>query len=232
MFGVLEHLEKPRALLEQIFPLLRPGGVLLLAVPDCAPYIEVGDLSFLIHEHWSYFDDRSLAQTLRVAGGSDAAVTAGRFGGMLYARVGAGGTGALPDEAPTAAEGAAEAATRLAAFRERAARATAAMAEYMGAAQKSAKSVGVYVPGRVINTLFAAGASTDDCRFFDDNPLLQGTYFPGVSIPIETRASLVANPTDRLLIMSRSFGEKIATELAPQLPRVEITTWRDLFKSA
>ena len=84
MFGVLEHVEDPRAFLTDIFARLRPGGEVLLAVPDCGPYIEAGDLSCLIHEHWSYFDQGSLAHTLRSAGGDEVEVRHGEFGGMLF----------------------------------------------------------------------------------------------------------------------------------------------------
>lgn len=226
-FAILEHVEDPAQFLEQLFSYLAPGGEVLLGVPDCGPYLDAGDLSCLFHEHWSYFDHRTLASTLRLAGADEVEVCAGRFGGMLYARV------TLQDVRNGPRADSCEVDDgRLAAFRAAAEQSIDAISRYLGEAARRHESVGVYVPSRIVNTLFAGRIQTKGCRFFDDNPLMKGTYFPGLAIPIEDRADLIANPTDRVLIMSRSFGDAIASKLSSFLPPdVMITKWEQLFES-
>lgn len=225
-FAILEHIEDPPLFIAQLFERLEAGGDIVLGVPDCGPYLQSGDISCLFHEHWSYFDAETVARTIRVAGGSDVRVQPGRFGGMLYARAthGAGSsTAAIP-------EGNAPVGTVLRAYREKAHRGIAALSEYARAASAKDETIGVYVPGRVVNAVYVAAIPTNTWRFFDDNPLLKGTYFPGLDVPVEDRDALLARATDRVLIMSRSFGGVIARNLAAQLDeRVRITTWQELF---
>lgn len=229
MFGVLEHVEDPVALLQQAFPLLEPGGDVLISVPDCGPYIEAGDLSCLIHEHWSYFDQSSLARTLRIAGGIEVDVTRGSFGGVLYARAAAGTIGA----AGIAIADAGDAGRTHDGFRARAEHGTQAIVRYLTTAARAGQTVGLYVPGRAINALFVGRAPVDHCRFFDDNALLKGTYFPGLPIAIEDRAALLGRPTDHVVVMSRSFGQQIAGGLAQVLAAAtRVVSWQTLFEPA
>jgi SAM-dependent methyltransferase len=220
-FGVLEHVESPVVFIRQLLDLLRRGGAIYIGVPDCAPYVEVGDLSCLIHEHWSYFDRATLGRTLALAEGKEIHVTQSGFGGLLYASVRRDGSAGGGE--PAAAE------PRLATFRSQATHAMERLADFL----HPAYATGVYVPGRIINALVAARIERAGLRFFDDNTLLRGTYFPGVPIPIESRTDLLETPTERLLIMSRSFGAAIAGQLTTQLPpRTVIRTWEDVFASA
>lgn len=225
-FAMLEHVEEPVSFLDQLFTLLAPGGDILLGVPDCGPYLESGDISCLFHEHWSYFDDESLARTARRAGGIAVDVSAGRFGGMLFARV------RQQREQDRGADTYVEtdAAEQLNAFRTRAEEALDVVARYFFEARDAGESVGVYVPGRIVNALCAGNVPMESCRFFDDSPLLKGSYYPGVPVPVEDRNDLIARPTDRVLIMSRSFRHVIGKGLREQLPAsIKITGWNELF---
>lgn len=65
---VLEHAEAPLAFLEALKLLLRPGGVLLLEVPDCRGNLERQDYCMLWEEHNSYFTPDTLAPTFAFAG--------------------------------------------------------------------------------------------------------------------------------------------------------------------
>jgi SAM-dependent methyltransferase len=222
MFGVLEHVENPIDFMRRVCAMLAPNGEVALGVPDCAPYIEAGDLSCLIHEHWSYFDRHSLERTLAEAVGGEIEVRSSGFGGLLHARV--------APQRPQNVKSVHHDQPSLNQFRRRAERAVQSLGSYLKGAMTAGDAVGIYVPGRVINALFAANEPIAHCRFFDDNPLLKGTYFPAVPIPVEDRRDLIARPTDRVLIMSRSFGNVIAKELREQLSaRVQITGWNELF---
>ena len=97
-------------------------------------------------------------------------------------------------------------------------------------AQREGKTIGLYIPSRAINALTISKTGLDGCRFFDDSQSLEGTFFPGISVPIESRQGLLSCPTDILLILSHTFGKRLAEELRPDLPaRTEIITWEDLF---
>ena len=67
--------------------------------------------------------------------------------------------------------------------------------------------------------------------FFDDDPDLTGHYFPPLDIPIENRQCLIANPTEHILILSRTFGATIASTLKKEsrLAHSSIILLEDLF---
>jgi len=68
-------------------------------------------------------------------------------------------------------------------------------------------------------------------RFFDDDPRVAGRYYPPFAIPVENRAALIARPTDQVLILSRSFGQRIGESLhaAGELRSTRIVQVADLF---
>jgi SAM-dependent methyltransferase len=226
-FAVLEHVEDPLAFLDHLFSLVAPGGEVVLGVPDCGPYIGAGDVSCLFHEHWSYFDLQTLRRTLEKAGSTDNEVCVSRFGGMLYAR------GQRSHARRAAGDpGQSSAVIALDNFRALAERGIAMVARFFAEAVSRDETIGVYVPSRIVNALFAGSIDTTNCRFFDDNPLMKGSYFPGLAIPVEDRADLVSYPTNRVLVMSRSFGDTIAAALRALLPpQVAITRWDELFST-
>jgi SAM-dependent methyltransferase len=226
VFAMLEHVEDPFAFIDQLLSFLNPSGELFVGVPDCGPFLDAGDISCLFHEHWSYYDEDTLAGTLGLATGRDVHVRVAGFGGMLYARVGgerfAYGHRAISPPRRTVAT-----------FRGHAERGIASVTGYIDDAARRGETVGVYVPGRIVNALFAGGTPAANCRFIDDNPLLTGTYYPGIDIVIEDRASLIARPPDRILIMSRSFGTQIAAELQKSLPAsITMTSWAEIFSDS
>ena len=91
--------------------------------------------------------------------------------------------------------------------------------------------MGVYVPWRAVNVLGMHHDRVQEggLRFFDDNPCLKGTYYPGFSIGVEGREDLIDNPPDRILVMSYTFGEEIACKLKDEGLTIPIHTWTDLF---
>jgi hypothetical protein len=80
------------------------------------------------------------------------------------------------------------------------------------------QSLGVYVPARFVNAIGISQIPAQNIRFFDDDPGLLGTYYPGITIRIESRDDLLRSPTDSVLIMSRTFGPNLATEFRKLLP--------------
>ncbi|MGA8857382.1 MAG: class I SAM-dependent methyltransferase [Candidatus Bathyarchaeia archaeon] len=226
LYGVLEHVQRASNLVASLPTCLKPGGRSIIAVPDCEPYIEVGDISMLYCEHWSYYSKETLRNTMKRFMGVDVDVEKSSFGGSLYAAT-KSVTKPVINRSQVESE-----AKRVLRFRHLAEIGLNKLLKYLETAISHGEKVGIYVPGRAINALSLLRDRLDlsGVRFFDDNKSLHGTYFPGFDIPIEPRVNLINKPPDRILIMSRSFGKKIASELASSMHYPpSITTWADLF---
>lgn len=224
MYAVLEHIEDPEAFMGSLAKVVDVGGRLALSVPNCEPYVTSGDVSMLFHEHWSYFTRETLNAALVCGGASAVAVEESGFGGALYAMASIGRQAGLVGSVVVQTQ--VEQAQRL---RQLAKVACARFTRRLTQAAARKQTVGIYVPARAINVLALSRTDLSHCRFFDDNVLLHGTYFPGIPIPIETRQDLETRPTDWVFIMSRSFGRKIAAELRRSLGTTsQIVTWDDM----
>lgn len=75
MLAVLEHMEYPRAVIQEIYRILKPGGIILLTVPSLAnrPLLEmfarVGLVrKEMIRQHKNYFSIKQLTELLSMAG--------------------------------------------------------------------------------------------------------------------------------------------------------------------
>lgn len=225
LYCVLEHLENPSQIFDQALPFLAEGGRIALAVPDCTPYIKCGDVSMLFHEHWSYFEQDSLSAFLQNSGVSAQIIETATFGGLLYAFAGK----AILGSQPHGGEVYSRHKIKAECYRDLANQMLKKLRGIVEVAEQKGTSLGIYVPSRAVNALSMIGIPRFRIRFFDDNPLLHGTYFPGVDISVESRAALLAEPVDELIIFSHTFGERLKMELAEQLPETNILSWEDLF---
>lgn len=225
-YAVLEHIQEPVSFLKSIATAMHCGAFLVLAVPDCEPYIQAGDISMFWHEHWNYFTTESLRRTLLAAGFELKVLRPAGFGGCIYALA---VSGAQPWDA--AFDGSLDA-QRHEAFIARGKQSVRRLGDFVAAARRGGKTAGFYVPGRVINSLVVTGSDLSGCRFFDDNQRLWGTYFPGIPIRIENRSEWAAAPPDLTVIMSKTFGQKIRSELEVlgDDRRVRIVSWHELFE--
>ena len=210
LYLVLEHLPDPVAFLEAVRRTVSPGGSAVIVVPDAEPFLAEGDASILFHEHYSYFTADTLAATLHRAGAGSVRCEHSRLSRLLFALARFEG----PEVTIPVADGFVQAHR----FRTSVARTSARLAAWFAEARALGETVAVYVPGRFVNYASLAGIPTDGLRFVDDSPALRGRYFPGISVPVESMDELVIRPTDRVLIMSASFGAKIRARLAPLLP--------------
>jgi 2-polyprenyl-3-methyl-5-hydroxy-6-metoxy-1,4-benzoquinol methylase len=230
-FAVLEHVRNLAKFLEDIKAHLAPGGRIILAVPDCEPFLVRGDISILLHEHWSYFTMQSLRDTLRHnLPEASVSVKKGDFGGTLYASICfMEDPSSLEDRLPSSPD------TAVALFHEFALQ-SKSMAKALSAKLKEAfsqgKSIGLFVPIRAINALsmFKDTAMEGNLRFYDDDILSQNKFFPGFNIPIQSRTDLLQNPPDSLIIMSTTFGAKIAGELRKANLACPVTTISEIFE--
>lgn len=210
-YAVLEHIAGPEKFLADIRAHLSPSGCFIMAVPDCEDEIRSGDPAMLIHEHFSYFEPASLAYLLARAG-FKADIQKSSFGRSLYAV-------AVP--APAAEVSAFDAGqlALLASYPDRCSAIIARQRKFVE--DLAAKgSLGIYCPTRALAVLPA----DLDARFFDDSPVWQGRYVPPFASPIESRQALLDSPTDYLLIMTRTFGDRIKAQLEPVLENTRIFT--------
>jgi len=225
-FGLLEHVLDYDIFFRHILRQLASNGLLILAVPDCEPYIHSGDISFLFHEHWSYFTSRSLHTTLCHYSGLHTTVHKAGFGGSVYST-------SYRNNSVNVGHGRNffDSPDMFKKFIFKSTGATKRILTFLKDAEEKDHDVGVFAPARIINTLSIVkdNLKLSNIRFFDDNEMLQNTYFPGFDIAVESRQSLVAEPPKKLLVMSHSFGENIAQELRDANLHSEIVIWSDIF---
>jgi SAM-dependent methyltransferase len=220
--AVLEHCADPMGFLASIRAALTESGCALFAVPNCEPYLFAGDLSCLLHQHWGYFTAGTL-RTLMARAGMQAAVEQAKLAGTLYcaATRGPGESGAAPTAEHPSISG----------YRERSLLMLQKLAGMLAKSATGGRSVGVYVPGRLINALAVGRRHLPavQLRFFDDDPDLRGRFYPGFPVPIEGWQDYIAKPVDTMLVMSNTFGHVIHERLI-KLGRSEVRLWRDLFQ--
>jgi hypothetical protein len=65
---LLEHCRDPLAVLHKMRQMLRPGGMLVIEIPDSAKFIERCDYSFIWEEHQCYFTEKSVRAIFAYAG--------------------------------------------------------------------------------------------------------------------------------------------------------------------
>jgi SAM-dependent methyltransferase len=228
-FGLLEHLIEYDKFFDAVREQLKDNGFVIFAVPDCEPYLQAGDISFLLHEHWSYFTASTLRTTIQKFARLQTDVDKGRFGGTLYSASRNNKTSKVVSRSdPT---------DKFEKFNRFIVKSNAAAKEitkYLQTAQINNQTVGIYVPGRAVNVLATIKEKIPltGLRFFDDNNSLHDTYLPGFDIPIESRDDLLKRPTDRVVIMSRSFGNKIAQELKMAQLKSKISMWHEVLDDA
>lgn len=201
-YAVLEHIADPIKFLEEIRERLAPDGTAVFSVPDCTAEIQAGDPAMLLHEHFTYFNAETLADMLWRAGFSVKVCKSG-YGRCIYAAAKHRKSGDKPF-------------TRsdldiLQSYSER-------TLKFIAKVQKrfekmlSCGTVGVYCAARGLAIL----DPSMQLRFFDDDEVQQGKYLPPFLASIEVRQSLLANPVDTLMIMSRTFGYNIQKSLRHQ----------------
>jgi SAM-dependent methyltransferase len=213
-YGVLEHIDDLAPFFDACRKQLTPDGQLIVAVPDCGPCLDAGDPSILVHEHYHYFSEQSLARRVELAGFRAVKVERSGYGGALYCA-------AQPKTDTAATAPAAEELAQLRQFGTLVLKQRARIAARLAEAKAAGKTIGIYCPNRAIS-LLPPGAS--GLRFFDDDADLHGKHYVTFPAKIENRADLAAKPVDELWILSRSFGARIRDRLRqePSLKRLDI----------
>ena len=199
-YTVLEHIKDTREFLERVRSQLKAHGQIFLSVPDCTEEIKNYDPSILLHEHFQYFTEESLVNTLAEAG-FRATVEVGEFGRSLYASGMAAARGRHLEVDPGDIAALVSYISGVVKIRDR--------IENKVQEWLSCGKLGIYCPARMLNCI----PRTDGLLFYDDSIALQGKYYPPFLEPISDRKALLNDPPPILLIASRTFGEQIKAEL-------------------
>jgi hypothetical protein len=144
--------------------------------------------------------------------GMQASVAKSRFGRCLYAVAGMGGVDSAGGEPSLDLELVASYPERCQHFVQRVSGCLSDMA--------STGTLGVYCAARGLPLL----DPVQSMRFFDDDPAQQGKFLPPFQVAITGRDDLFAKPVDHLVIMSRTFGQRIRDSLRQQGYRGSIVT--------
>ncbi len=216
-YGVLEHIDKPDDFVAAVRAQLAPGGQALFSVPNSEAFLNNGDPSMFIHEHFSYFSPSTLQRFLEANSLEVSNLREAGFGGALYCAwrpcsVIAPGKRELHDVGSSLTR-------HFAAWRE-------FIGQEVRCILDEGRSLGIFCPIRALSVL-----PTEACyRFFDDDRELHGRYYPPFNAPVESRDQLIEQPVDELWIYSHTFGPRLAKTLREILAirGTEVTTLEDL----
>ncbi len=221
--GVLEHVPDPVAFLRGHHDDLADDGHLIVSVPDSTPSIVLGDLSMILHEHISYFDEDSLRRVVTEAGFEVLHTAYASYGASLYclARRGRGKVTAPPGVA------------KFQEFAWHAATSCRRFGAYVRPLLESRRaSLGFYVPLRPLPYLSRLRALSG-FRFFDDDPGVHGKYFDGFDAPVENFADLQARPVTHMAVMSLPHAPAITRKIHAVFgSRIAVTSLEAILTSA
>ena len=226
MTNVLEHIPNPSGFLKTLHSFLKDDGLLVLSVPDEEPYITSGDISTLFHEHYSYFTDQTINNVLKVAGFKPDCADYGKYGGVLF-------RSAIMDDDVSLTSIEIDSAKSLAyKYKENSEINIHKLKTFIDNVFSKGETLGIYVPSRAINLLHVLDIN-NGIRFFDDNPSLEGKYYPGFNMAVETINNLIDDPVDNVLIFSKSFSSTIKKNIASSIGiNINIYEWHDFFEGS
>jgi 2-polyprenyl-3-methyl-5-hydroxy-6-metoxy-1,4-benzoquinol methylase len=213
-FGVLEHIENPILFLLNQKRYLKREGKVFLAVPNCEPFFEAGDMSIFIHEHFSYFTRQNLSLIVEKGGFFIEEICI--IEGMI--------TAVLSQTNSTFSRPAYN--FERAIFENKANLFTNKIASLY--TRFDEKDVAVYAPIRALNVLYKL--KRINCRLVDDNTNSHRRYLPCFNQAIESFKDLLISPPKCILIYSRTFADQIKQRCldADELKSTDIFTLDDV----
>jgi SAM-dependent methyltransferase len=198
--------------------LLAPGGVVTLEFPHLLTLLEGNQFDTIYHEHFSYFSFTTAERALAAHGLTvfDVEEIANHGGSLrLFARHAEDAS--KPPTAAVAAFRARECEAGLLSverYRAFAARVHATKNDLLGALielKRAGKSiVGYGAAGKSVTLLNYCGIRTDYLDYLvDRNPYKQGTFFPGVRIPIFAPEKIAETKPDYVLILPWNLRDEV-----------------------
>jgi len=212
---ILEHAHDPARFMAALKKLTKPGGYIVLEVPEASKFIRACDYSFLWEEHITYFTPATLVTALLRGGVSmhEVHTYPYAFEDSLIAVARNTAPASVPLGADMLEEGAA--------FGRRHAEISASWRQRLGTWKAGGKWVAIFGAGHLaakfINLLGLA--ELVDC-VIDDNAHKQALLMPGSRLPIRGSAALLPGTVDVcLLSLSPESEQKVRAKYAAYLER-------------
>jgi SAM-dependent methyltransferase len=223
-FAVWEHIEDPITFFRNCIEAIADGGKMIFAVPNCSPYISTGDLSMIIHEHYSYFTEESVKRIAKKCGVTllDVAVLHGMLMGVVLKD---------PNVKTSDVQQVLEEAKR---FEDRYSTSVQLNLNRLRTfSQRFSEQhhIAIYAPARAINALSVL--KLNEVRLVDDSSEMWNRYLPGFINHIESFEDMCSNPPQVILIYSSTFGDQIKNKCAAdtRLSNTEVASISELFLS-
>jgi len=192
-YGVLEHIENFDNFISGLKKTIKPDGKIVICVPNCEVFLEHGDVSIFIHEHFNYFTRESLKKVMHE---NDLYIEKIEIiEGMICSVITP--SSKFPNKINYT--------FNLHGFDD-------SMVYYHDKIQNifnsyQTKDIAIYVPARALNILFQLGYNNP--RLIDDNTQVYQKFLPFFSNSIENFNDLLKTPPECLIIFSRTFGDRI-----------------------
>lgn len=217
-YNVIEHIEALPPFLDAVRQSLIDGGDFVFCVPNCGPYLAAGDVSILLHEHFSYFSRDNVVALLEGADFTVEKVTvsAGTALLMVHARKGR-------RAAASGTAGADELDHFMRAMHDVQDRLASSMNRFED------HEIAVYCPNRALNSMCQLGRKM--VRLVEDTPGVTGRYYPFFGSPVENFASLAQRPPKSVYVFSLTHGELLRARCGqePMLEGSEIHVISDFY---
>lgn len=213
-YGVLEHIDNFLSFLLETKKALKKNGRLIISIPNCEPFLDTGDVSIFIHEHYNYFTRESLSRTVKKVNLEIEKLEI--IEGTIIA--------IIAEEVKQCYRS--EYIFNLKQYFDKAEKFNNHLRKIFKKYQSN--EVAIYVPARALNVLSQIGVN--NVRLIDDSSQLHGKYLPFFTKAVENYNDMLNSPPKCLLIFSRVFGERIKQKCKQQkqLFDVEIITLDEL----
>jgi hypothetical protein len=212
---VWEHVFHPYHFIAEVAKVMRFGGMHITSVPDCGPSIEIGDHGIFMHQHISYFTEQSIYKMSDKLPCKLRTLERSKVGGSLYVSfIHDSGAVSHKEQRLNLINSNSMSAPRISrhAIYKKFESAHSAFASYLHKERNHGKKVGLWNPLRAIPYLTGYDAP-NEIRLFDHDNSLRGMYPSGWDVSTENTQDLLERPCDTLIILSLSWGAKIAERL-------------------
>jgi 2-polyprenyl-3-methyl-5-hydroxy-6-metoxy-1,4-benzoquinol methylase len=199
---------------------LKKNGHILLSVPDCEDYFRLGDPSVLLHEHFSYFTEKSLRNTLIHLGFDVVSIIKSNYGSVLFAHVQVNDSKDFELSMVSDSDSESHFIQTVNNTRER-------VSSLLEDKISQGITVGIYCPGRGLNSI----PSVNGLRLFDDDDDIHGKFYPTWPVPVESFEDLKSRPVDEIWILSVAFEGQIAQKIRDEFPTIEIVNIAQLLST-
>ena len=193
-YNVIEHIEDLASFLEAVRECLVEGGDFVFCVPNCGPYLEAGDASILLHEHFNYFSSENVLSLLHEAGFTVDKVTVSSNTALLMVHARKGSKGTADRDGAT---------DELALFMRTMKSVHDKLEVSMSRFED--QEIAIYCPNRALNAMCQLGRRM--VRLIEDTPGFAGRYYPYFGSPVESFASLIDRPPKSVYVFSFTHGE-------------------------